>query len=232
MENGSIETIVLSAIQLAKEKARSYLEIKLPPRDFYPDFTAAQEAVLLKLGFQLKHVDVNSSLKVSHFSEVKINRNRNRDLKFWKNSDAIYSVDSASVESIYNCLLENRKIRKIQPSISLIQMKNLVQSLGSQLSLHSVTFENQLMCAGVVLQLDQNLQYIFMWGDNPVARREYPSPITFLLEGITTSLTEHSPTRFCLGTSSILGEVDAPLLRFKQSLGFEASMKPTYIISL
>ena len=227
-----LEEILLDAIRLARERADSYLEIRLPPRDFYPHFLEIKESVLLKLGFRLKHLDINSSLEVSNFSEINLNRNRKRDLKFWRNTDALYSNKKASLDSIYNCILENRKVRKIHPALNLNQMNKLAQSLGSRFTMHSVEFEHRVICAAVVLQLDQDIQYVFMWGDDPIARSLYPSPLTFLLEGMTSSFTLNSPVRLCLGTSSILGEVDSSLLRFKESLGFQNSLKPTYIIAI
>jgi hypothetical protein len=228
----AIEQILLDTIQFARVNSGTHIEIRLPPRDFYPNYLEVMESSLSKLGFRVKYVDINSSIKVSNFSEIGINRNRKRDLKFWKSIGATYSYSGVSLSSVFDCLSENRKNRNIPPSLNLPQLNKLAEFLGNRFSTHAITFNQEVVCAAVVLKLDKDIQYVFMWGDNPATRTDYPSPITFLLEGMTGFFSSDSDVRICLGTSSRNGEVDASLLQFKNSLGFPNTEKPTYILKL
>lgn len=228
----SIEEILLDSINFARLSSKNYFEIKLPPRNFYPDFIQATESILVNLGFSVKSLDTNSSIRVSDFSEVSINRNRRRDLAFWRNSDAIYVNEQGSLEEVFSCISLNRKIRGITPTSNLEFLLNLRSAIGSQFTAHSVLFSGKVVCAAIVLKLDDETQYVYMWGDNPSIRAEHPSPLVFLFEKIVESFTKNSPVRICLGTSSIDGKIDEPLLQFKTSLGFQNSLKPTYILGL
>jgi hypothetical protein len=227
-----IRELIQQSISTAKSCSKKYFEIRLPPRDFYPEFLEGLEVVLFELGFRTKYLDTNSSLRIANFSEIPINRNRRRDLKFWSQENAVYSFENTSLESAYECIAENRKIRNLSPSLGLNQLAKLRNALGERFGVHGVIYNTEVISSAITLQIDQNIQYVFMWGDRPKTRMNYPSPITFLLQGMTQKFTLGSPTRICLGTSSQNGIIDASLLQFKNSLGFGVAYKPTYIIDI
>ena len=231
-DRNQIESVLQKTVDFALINSKSQIEIRMPPRDFYPEFSQVVEQVLTKMKFRVKYLDINSSIILNHFSELQLNRNRRRDLRYWKELGAVYISNDISLNHVFECLTVNRKSRGISPSLGLDQLRKLQSNAGDSFSTHTVILRDQIIAAGIVLKLDLDIQYVFMWGDDPSLRSDFPSPLIFLLEGIVHHFTKGSPVRICLGTSSLWGEVDESLFRFKKSLGFEDSLKPTYILDL
>ena len=132
----------------------------------------------------------------------------------------------------FDCLVENRKLRNLNTSITFSKYLNLARALGQRVQLHHLESQDIILAAAITMELDQDIIYVFMWGDNPSIRRQEPSPLSYFYASLSEHFKQRGFSTICLGVSSSKGLIDEPLFKFKTSLGLDTSPKPTYSISV
>jgi hypothetical protein len=230
--DSDLNKVIDLVIARSKEQGLEYLFFRLPPRNFYPLDSSNIESILLEKNFYLLHNDTNHTQSIIQGNILRFNRNRKRDYKYWSEKGASFISPSSNPLMAFDCLIENRKLRNLTTSVTYSQYLNLARAMGHIVQLHHLEGQNEILAAAITMELDQDIVYVFIWGDNPSLRRKEPSPLSYFYASLAEHFKERGFSTICLGVSSFKGVVDEPLFKFKTSLGFDTSLKPTYCFSV
>lgn len=231
-DDSDLSKVIDLAIARTKEQGLESLFFRLPPRNFYSLDSSNIESILLEKNFHLLHNDTNHTQSLIQDSILRFNRNRKRDYKYWSEKGASFISPSSNPLIAFDCLVENRKLRNLTTSVTYSKYLNLARALGHRVQLHHLEGQDGILAAAITMELDQDIVYVFMWGDNPSLRRQEPSPLSYFYVSLSEYFKERGFSTICLGVSSLKGVVDERLFKFKTSLGLDTSPKPTYCISV
>jgi hypothetical protein len=231
-DHSDLSQVIDLAIAKTKMQGLESLFFRLPPRNFYSLDSSDLESILLEKNFHLLHIDTNHSQNLLEDNILLFNRNRKRDYKYWSEKGARFISPSSSPLMAFDCLVENRKLRNLNTSITFSKYLNLARALGQRVQLHHLESQDGILAAAITMELDQDIIYVFMWGDNPSIRRQEPSPLSYFYASLSEHFKQRGFSTICLGVSSSKGLIDEPLFKFKTSLGLDTSPKPTYSISV
>lgn len=227
-----LSQVIDLAIEKSKKQGLESLFFRLPPRNFYSLDSSNVESILLEKNFRLLHNDTNHSQNLVQDNILGFNRNRKRDYKYWSENGARFISPSSSPLMAFDCLVENRKLRNLTTSVTYSKYLNLARALGQVVRLHHLEGQEGILAAAITMELDQDIVYVFMWGDNPSLRGQVSSPLSYFYVSLSEHFKERGFSTICLGVSSFKGVVDEPLFNFKTSLGLDTNPKPTYWISV
>lgn len=191
-------------------------KIRLPPKSHFPGLLTLNLDTLTNLGFEIETRDLNFSINLKDYSEKKLNRNRRRELAKSKTLEMTFG--SVEPEVAIETISRNRKHKGVQLSMDTTFAKKFMNTLPDKIEFFAVSHQDIFLAAATVIRVDNNLDYVFMWGHD---QNEPNSGIA--LSRLAFELADRSKQRgaeiLCLGTSSQDGVVDSGLAQFKTSLG-------------
>lgn len=132
----------------------------------------------------------------------------------------LFSFTEASPDqfkSIYDFILTCREARKQSLSLSWKQLKQTIAALPNRFLFFSLTNEIGLAAAAIVIRVSDSIWYTFYYAHD--AKYNKVSPVVYLLSCIYACAAKEKVKLIDLGTSMLNGEVNKPLLHFKQSVG-------------
>ena len=132
----------------------------------------------------------------------------------------------AEIGGAYEIIAENRERRGFPITMTLEQIEVMVQAIPGSLLPFSVTDGNRMIAASICIAVDKAVHYVFYWGE--IDGYQNPSPIPFLAQGLYSHCQENGFRLMDVGTATIKGNPNHGLIRFKRSLGLEASLKLTF----
>ena len=120
-DHSDLSQVIDLAIAKTKMQGLESLFFRLPPRNFYSLDSSDLESILLEKNFHLLHIDTNHSQNLLEDNILLFNRNRKRDYKYWSEKGARFISPSSSPLMAFDCLVENRKLRNLNTSITFSQ---------------------------------------------------------------------------------------------------------------
>jgi hypothetical protein len=202
-----------------RELGLEHLQIRLPPEPLAYSLAANTKEVLQSRKWKLRYFEIDQIVHVDGNWMGKINRNRMRELK---EVGEYYKLnDSFTIETVHEILSKNRSQIGAPQNISLEKFKFLNLSLADKVKNFVVSdADENPVAAAFTLRIDPKSVYVSQWGDiregsNP--RRK--SPMTFLASVIHEYCSREQVEFLYLGGSSLNGEINLGLARFKESLG-------------
>lgn len=211
------------------ELGLEYLQIRLPPEPLAYPLAAHTREVLKSRKWKLRYLEIDHILHVDGNWIGKINRNRMRELK---DVEEYYKVtDSFTIETVHQILSKNRSQIGAPQNISLEKFKFLNSTLADKVKNFVVSdMDENLVAAAFTLRIDSKSVYVSQWGDiregsNP--RRK--SPMTFLASVLHEYCSREQVEFLYLGGSSLNGDINLGLARFKESLGAERYSREIWV---
>ncbi len=176
-------------------------------------------------GMEITKIELNNHIPLTNIPRFnKSNRKRLRKL-----SDDFFTFHRAGLEEIdlvYHVLQENREHRGLSLSMSLNKMRNLLHVYNNDFKIWLIRERNDIsVAAAITIDLTQNTRYVFYWGELPNYRKY--SPVVLLADGLANETIACGKTILDLGTSSLDGNIDAGLIKFKSALGAVNTLKLT-----
>jgi hypothetical protein len=187
----------------------------------------------------LHKVYLNSNFKVtaelmSSVIEIVDENTRNifhrverRCLKKCKDAGLIFKdVGIHELDTIYNFIHGCRDKKKFKLSMTLQDLKNVVEKFKDRYLLFAVYSDDQLVAASISIRVRENILYDF-YHDH---RKDFDhlSPVVMLVEGISKFCYKNKIFLLDLGTSAVNGQQIQTLLDFKIHLGATLSPKFTF----
>lgn len=203
----------------------SAIEILLAPQAHAPALFARQTYVLLASGFGITQADLNYTIAVDArpFTDRVSYGNRKCLKKCARQGLIAAPLPMHMLPKVYEALAENRVSKGNQLSMTLGQIEQMAAAFPDRLLLWGVMEQDTLAAASICLRLNDDILYVFYWGDRPAYSKS--SPVVALAAEIYAWCQREGITMLDAGTSTIGAEPNYGLIRFKIGLGFEESIK-------
>lgn len=120
-------------------------------------------------------------------------------------------------KTVYDFILACRRARKQSLSLSWKGLKQTIVALPERFLFFSLTNETGIAAAAIVIRVNDTIWYTFYYAHD--SKYNKVSPIVHLLDCIYARAEKEKIKLIDLGTSMLNGEVNKPLLHFKQSVG-------------
>lgn len=198
--------------------------VRLPPRSHFPEILDFNSNALQQLGFVPQIVETNQTIRLGQPNQ-NFNRNRRRDLKRSQELGLTFGVET--LEKAHEVVSKNRVQRGFPVTLSARELGNLHSTHPSGLLCYSVALDGIAQAAAICFRVNRDLAYVFMWGHDPHGS-EPGASMAMLASQITLEMTGYGHKLLCLGTSSLEGEINQGLHKFKDSLGAFSEDKTTY----
>jgi hypothetical protein len=206
----------------------SQLQISLPPEYFWPEIFLPQSYLLSQINshsyFEVNfHIDINSKIDISK-------GNRKKQRQFIESKGDVRIASKSSWREIYNLLSENRLRRGVNISMPWEIFEKSLLTLPKSFQLWQASVDKNIIGAALTVKIDEKTLYVLFWGDSLQGRQ------MSVVASISKHLIEYCKQNFInildLGISSVNGEIDENLARFKRNLGAIESKKHIYSVSL
>lgn len=223
----------LTAIKeyLIKSGARA-ISITCPPFSHDLATSSVMTNVLFRLGFKLSRHELNYQMNVdeSAFVDRIDYGNVKRVRKCIRENWFAEQVDPVDYLKVYQVIKENRERRGFPLTMSPEQLGEMVKIFPEKMFFFSVYPDKEksaMAAAAVCIALTRTILYVFYWGD--IAGTESYSPIALLASTIYDFCQKQSFKVLDVGTSTVSGEPNYGIVKFKRNLGFSESLKLSFI---
>ncbi|MFZ2905556.1 MAG: GNAT family N-acetyltransferase [Cyclobacteriaceae bacterium] len=197
----------------------------------YSKKTDLLEEVLHKLNYQ--HLEeISSVISVDQRNYVEL-LHRSKRARLKKCHDLglhFLQLPSQDFESVYSFLKRCREEKGYSLSMSLSDLKHVLDIFPEALNLHVVKHEERFVSACISIRVERGMLYTFYY-DHTQAFDEV-SPVVMLMEGMFQFCQKQKIGLLDLGTSHVDGKLSQSLLDFKRSLGALPSAKRTFVKNL
>lgn len=223
---------ILQFIQWVEERLRhigvNRVSIKNHP-DFYPaNHRAIVEVLLLNSGYKVTNAEIGAGLavekkpfadKIHAWERRKLRQAKSRTLKFEKPAPK-------QLQHVYDFIAACRQERNQTISLSWPEMEKAASFNHKSFHLFQVVKDKQLAAAAITFDVGNHVLYTFYYAH--ASEFDTLSPVVLLLEGIYKWAVLHNFTLIDLGTSSLHGVPNFPLLHFKRNVGAMTGHKFTF----
>jgi predicted N-acyltransferase len=126
----------------------------------------------------------------------------------------------------YEAVAVNRRSRGYQISMTYEQLEDLAQRFPGRVHYFFVKHRANVIAGAVCIAVSRQVLYVFYWGDIP--GYEIFSPVVMLAQAIHDFAKDAGFSVLDVGRSTDDSVPNVGLIRFKEKLGFEASLKLTF----
>ncbi len=185
--------------------------------------------IYLNEGFIISNQEINHSLIVDSKPLVeKMMRNNKKRLNKCERENFVFEqvFSKPDIEEVYQTIKENREGKGYKVSMTLEQILEMYNIFEESVYFFKSTQHGKCLAASVCIKLNNNVLYVFYWGDKQGF--EQYSPVVFLANGIYNFAQQKQFKLIDAGTSSLKGIQNFGVATFKENLGFTISPKLTY----
>ncbi len=229
--NISYETInffISYVLKYLLSKNPKEIIVKLKPSCYSEKIFSVSTNILLNNGFRILKNDLNYSCLVTKMEYVnKIKYGAKKRIKKCKKHGYDFKfLSNSKWNDVYTLIKNNRESKGIKISMDINEFESHINSFSDKIILFGVTDnKDTLIASSVCIKNNKDSLYVFYWGE--IEEKKDYSPVIILSEGIYNYCKLNSIRLLDIGTSTINGKPLSSLIKFKESLGFEASSKMT-----
>jgi hypothetical protein len=128
-----------------------------------------------------------------------------------------------AMPAAYGVIAENRAKKGYSLSMSLEALHAMADRFPGAVRCAGVHAEGELIAASICIAVNPTTLYVFYWGEIPGAERR--SPVTLLAGGLYEYCAREGFALLDVGTSTLAGEPNHGLIRYKSNLGCRPSLK-------
>jgi hypothetical protein len=204
------------------------LRISFPPSYFRPDVFESQ-VKFFDSNFSKKVVESNFHIVVNSRKAIS-KGNRKKQRQFAERGGEVGRLDSTRWRELYELLSANRLRRGVKLSMSWEVFERGLRDLPTKFVAWGATMQNQLVGGALTVEIDQNTLYVLFWGDSLLGRDI--SAVASVCESLVAHCISNDYHVLDLGISSVDGELDENLARFKTNLGAVSTTKPIFSLNI
>lgn len=200
------------------------LKVRLSPDGLFENNFLVTSKVLERLGFDLCFTETDHIIDLDDDWLSNWNRNRKRDLR--KSCDFLVfkKVDNRHhFRTIVEIIDSNRSSKGVVNNLNVDTLINWKALFGNDILYYlCTTRETELPVAAAICQtVNKSISYVYKWGDErkTASAALNNSPMSYLAYHLFVELKSIGIERIYLGTSSVNGNIDLGLARFKESIG-------------
>lgn len=222
-------TFFLKQIELCLiEKGAKNIEISSAPFFHNLTFSSHLFNVLFNSGYEIRH-EINHSIAVTKNDlATKMHRSGKKRLNKCIREGFTFTQaqNTKEFQTVYNVISANRKNKGYPISMTYKQIYQMLESFPDSVYFFFASHNDKAVAGSICIKINKEVLYVFYWGDSP--GYEQFSPISFLADGIYKFAQKNHFSILDAGTSTHGGLPNLGLVKFKENLGFLASLKLTY----
>ena len=224
----TVEAFVDGAEQRLREIGARAIEVALMPFAHSPALNSVVFNVLLRRGYRIEVQDLSYAMEVRTQPLIeRMQRNNQKKLRKCQREGFIVAKCEQDGErrAAYAAVAKNRESRGYAISMTYEQLAEMDRVFSGRIHYFSVTHQAETIAGSVCIELNPAVLYVFYWGDVPGF--EVFSPVVLLADYIYSFAQSQGFKQLDVGRSTEAGVPNHGLIRFKEKLGFEASLKLT-----
>lgn len=211
-----------------KKKQIGHILLKEAPAGYFPGQHQVLMPLLLNLNYTVQQAEISSLIPVTEkpFAEI-VDSWESRKLRQAREAELTTRlIHAENLEMVYSFIWQCRQQKHYSLSMTLEEVNNVVQKFHDRFILFGVFDQDNLAAASIAIRVTDNVLYNF-YSDHH-ANYDSLSPAVMLIESEYQYCRDHRLALLDLGTSSIHGKLNFPLLDFKMRLGARPSPKYTF----
>ncbi len=171
--------------------------------------------------------ETNQAILLENWEETALSDNRRKVLKkSIKSGFTFKEVGVELLEQVYSIIHLNRSRKGFPTTMSFLQLQKVVCAFPEYYRLFVVSDSlGNLLSSAVVIKINADISYLFYLGSGP----QELSGNTYMVHQLIKLLQKEQYKLFDLGISSVNGEMNDGLFRFKEGFGSTVSNKLTLI---
>ena len=226
-----VERFLYTLMDHLKTAGAHAIELKCAPFSHDLALLSAVSNILLRRGGTLAAYELNYDMRVDRrpFLERIDYGNAKRIRKCLREGFVAEEIDASAYEDAYRVISDNRRRRGYPISMTAEQLETMVSAFPGRLHFFAVypdTQRSRMVAASVCIAVSRSVFYVFYWGD--VAGMESYSPIALLASCIYEFCQREGFELLDAGTSTVAGQPNHGLIKFKRNLGFSESLKLSF----
>ncbi len=224
-ENTSVSWDEIWTQFLQINQAQSSFEIIFPPEYFETELFEAQIQTSIELLNPQCTTELNQHVILSGDAETSLSSGNRKKYRQFRESFGV--VKRGKIEDlgiIVGVLQESRRNLGVELSMSYTQIFEAFTKLPEKYRCYLAEIDNEIVAAAIAVEISKKSLYILYWGDKPGYWRKV-SPVVALFLYIYKEAQQEGFHFLDLGISSLDGQVNSGLARFKQNLGSIDSKK-------
>lgn len=204
------------------------ITIKNPPELYFPGRMATLQVLLFNLNYNVSRAEIGSMISVNDGVYLdKLEQWERRKYHMAIKKDLVakqLSLDQ--LEEVYKFIAQCRELQSRKLSLSLEQLKKIVDAFPDRFILFSIYQQDMLVAASINIVVTQHVLYNFYGAHDRQFNKL--SPVVMLMDALYTYCQTHKLTYLDLGTSAIGNEPNFSLIDFKIRLGAQSTQKLTF----
>jgi hypothetical protein len=208
-----------------KKNGVEEIDIQNPPIAYHSQNLNLLQALLVTCGFSVSKAEITSVIHIDTQSlDLKMKQQQQQRLTQAKSEGMLFEIlDVNNLFEVYTLISEWQLTKGFNLSMSLSELTKVVEIFPERFIISVVKLKKATVAAAISIRVTKNVVYNFYLSHNPSYNQL--SPVLLVLEGLYKYCQQHSVSLLDLGTSSLLGMPNFPLLDFKRRVGSEFSCK-------
>ncbi|MDH5379222.1 MAG: GNAT family N-acetyltransferase [Cyclobacteriaceae bacterium] len=198
----------------------SSIEIKVPPHLFDNQVVTWQENILCELGYKINNKDPHWFLPItgsSYTSKLKSTEYK-RKLNRLRENNFLFKVETLDEYlDAYRFISDCMRGKGYKISMSEKDFVQYLEKIPDDIRVFSVFFENKRVAASICFKVNETTLYDFMHAH--LREMDTHSPVLKLFDGIYEYGRNHMFHYLDMGTASLEGKPNYPLIHFKELAG-------------
>ncbi len=214
------------------EKGVKTILLKNPPEAYNQKDIERLQNILLSSGYKMEVEELSAIVSVGNQSfDSILHRSHKKKLRKCYEGDLSFQFLSMEyLEEIYSLLEVIRKEKKYSLSMSLQALKKVTKEFPNHFLLSAVKDDHKIVAANISIRVNSKVLYNFY--HDHLQAYDSVSPVVLLNEGLYHYCQREGIALLDLGTSTLEGKINVPLLEFKVRLGAKPSRKLTFTKNL
>jgi hypothetical protein len=223
------DTSVEATTQLLRITGVSSCRITFPPAYFCDGGFEPQRASLAAYASE-EIIETNHHINIDPLSsELDFSRGNRKRIRALAETGAYAAeVEPSRITMAYQLLHENRQRRGVKLSMTESKFVNCLKRIPHKFELFEIRNGDEMLAAAYVVDIHKDVSYVLYWGDSVEGRRA--SAVASMAQHLTSLSRKRGKKILDLGISSVEGQLDEGLSRFKVNLGAKTSPKSTLLI--
>ncbi|ELR70376.1 hypothetical protein C900_04061 [Fulvivirga imtechensis AK7] len=223
-----LQWFIQKLLDWCSEQQVLLLKLKLPA-PFYVSNAIQTERILTDNRFEVLSDELNQHIVVSSEAyQAIIRKNERKRLRKCREAGFKFKqLSPGQLQEAYELIKDNRLRRGFPVTMTFEALDKMYHNLPENYLLFGVYDKDRLIATAVSIRVSNEVLYNFYHGD-AADYRSY-SPVVMLLDGVYAYCQEKKIKYLDLGISSVNGEVNEGLLRFKRNCGCRTTSKKVMI---
>lgn len=230
-----LEQFLMTVGEFLRKRGAHSLRIRCAPISHDPALFASVFNILTRNGYVLDAYDLSYDLQIDArpLSERIDYGNVKRIRKAQREGFLAAKVEASRWRDVYRVIELNRARLGVAVSMSEVQLQQMLELFPERLHFFAV-FRNadceEMVASAICLALNEAVFYVFYWGD--IDTMSSYSPIALLATQIYSYCQDQNFILMDAGISTLGGEPNLGLIKFKRNLGFSESLKVDFKLQL